>query len=254
MRTVLVILTFAPIAWTATDRDEGSESVGLARKLVEKAILAQGGKLRIQKGQVRYTVTRGRMFDPKNPKLTADFTEEKWIRPLFFKAIMDIVIDDEKARMIVVVDEMDVKRTINGATVAMSKEEVRNARGDQHLFHVLSLLPLLEEPGMKLTPTKEKSIDGRLVPGVKVECDGKRTVELYFDPDTHLVTAALFQVVEVGGQRREALQRYLKYKEIDGCRYPTKGVRYLDGSRTSEFDIVEIRILERIPPEILKQM
>jgi hypothetical protein len=104
------------------------------------------------------------------------------------------------------------------------------------------------ELSLKLLP--EEEIGGRRFDIVRVEANGQRISDLYFDKTTHLLAASKKILPDLTTQKSLAVEtNYSEYKVIDGLNIPMLIEATVDGKQHLKVKVLEIEFLESIPPE-----
>ncbi len=235
-RALFALLTAGLAATTLPARpDDATE----ARALVERAIKAHGGAEAVGKFKASVVGFKGTFHGmgeeiPMTGEVSTFGAEN-------LKADVEVEAGGQKFRVVNVVAGDKGWNKIAADTKEMGKDEVAEAREQQHAGWVASLAPLVGGgAGYALAPAGELLVNDKAALGVKVSAKGRRDVTLYFDKATGLL-ARFDATVKDEGSGREVAQETVTvgYTDVQGTRQSAKfrvtrdGKLYLEGEATS---------------------
>jgi zinc protease len=94
----------------------------------------------------------------------------------------------------------------------------------------------------------DEEIDGKKTTGVAVEGPfGK--LKLYFDPGTHLLTAARYESAGPQGATAQSEQHWSDYREVEGRKFAFSSVIYRDGAKFDETSAQDLKLNPGIKDE-----
>lgn len=236
MTRALFALLTAGLATTALPArpDDAQE----ARALVDRAIKAHGGAEAVGKFKASVVGFKGTfhgmgMEIPMTGEISTFGAEN-------LKADVEVEAGGQKVRVVNVVAGDKGWNKLGPDTKEMRKDEVAEAREQQHTGWVASLAPLVGGKGYALAPAGELLVNDKAALGVKVSAKGRRDVTLYFDKATGLL-ARFDATVKDEGSGREVTQETTTtdHKDVQGTKQMAKfrvtrdGKLYIEGEFTS---------------------
>ena len=243
-RTRLAGLSFA-LALLATTSARGDDAAD-ARALIDKAIKAHGGADNLAKfkgGAVTFSGTfHGMGMKAPMSGTISTFGADR------LKADIEVEAGGEKFRVVQVLAGDKGWMKLGPDTKDMSKDELAEARHEQHAGYLASLTPLVgAAKGYTLAPTGEMLVNDKAALGVKVSAKGRRDVTLYFDKTTGLL-ARFDQTVNDEGSGREVTQETYSsdYKDVQGTKQPYKFLVKRDSKLYLEGEASEITLTETL--------
>jgi hypothetical protein len=180
--------------------------------LIARAVKAQGGEENLYRAGAVQAKIKGALYDPgmkESPLQGAKFTGEVITQlPSQYKQAMEI--EAPGLRMLVI-------QVLNGSKSWTRENEVSQQDDKAHhadlehsayVDYVSSLVPLLKDKGYSLFSVGEAKIEGQPAAAVKVVCQGRPDVILYFDKVSGLL-------IESEDRRRDAAtNKMVKHEEI----------------------------------------
>jgi hypothetical protein len=226
------------------------------RAVIAKAVKAQGGAKALDKFQSVTIKLKGKSYaaSAEGIPFTAEFSvqgaEQMRIELEFSANGMDF-------KFVQVVNRDKGWRVIPGMdkTVALTKEQLKEQRGQMYAGWVASLQPLLREKGakaLKLSPVGEAQVGDRPAVGVRVEREGERPVNLFFDKKSGLLVKSEFTIKDEAAGDKEVMQEtlYKDYKTVGGARHPTRLIVNHDGKRHTEAEVTEFERHEQLDDSV----
>jgi hypothetical protein len=229
MRT-LRILAIAVLLGLAAGARVGADDRVQALTLLEQAIRAQGGEQELAKVRLMNRSARGVMilFGKEVPFLAETITA----LPDRFRVNLELSPDEQKIKMIVVVNGDRGWRASGGVALELAKEELDDLREETYVTWLATLVPL-KDKAFVLSPLPEISVDGRPAVGLKAARPGHGDVKLYFDKRSHLLVKIERRGRE-GGLPVDKEYLYREHKNFEGVQLATKYVEMTNGKKFTE--------------------
>jgi len=246
-RTRLAVLAFGlALAATATARGDDAAT---ARAILDKAIKAHGGAENVAKYKGAVVPFKG-TFHGMGMKIPMSGTITSF-GPDHVKADMEVEAGGQTFRVVNVLGGDKGWLKLGNDVKDMGKDELAEAREQQHAGWVASLVPLVTPKGFTLTPAGELLVNDRPALGVKVAAKGRRDVTLYFDKTTWLL-ARHDSTVTDEGSGREVTQEVIPtdYKAVQGTKQSWKFVIRRDGKLFMEGEATDITLTETLDPSL----
>lgn len=119
----------------------------------------------------------------------------------------------------------------------------------QHYARWLASLTPLRDPSCKLGYLGQSTVNGADVDGVRVDREGEKAVDLYFDQKTGLLlkTRTLVTTADSGDEPIEEVNLFKEYSKVDGILFPKQLIILHDGKRFAEANLYDIRLSETLP-------
>jgi hypothetical protein len=160
-----------------------------------------------------------------------------------------VTVDGKEYKFLQVVnrDKGWRKNPGNNKTEVLKKDRLEEQREQMYAGWVASLAPLRDKE-FKFAPVGEIQINGQAAIGVRVDREGHRPVNLFFDKKTGLLAKSEFTVKDEMAGDREVTQEilYSEYKTFDGTKHATRLTTNRDGKRYSEGELVELKLHESL--------
>jgi hypothetical protein len=218
-----------------------------ARRIIQQAIAAHGGKENLVKSAGAY-VTRGKgSMYPANSPFRA-FTFEYWHGDSSHTRLeLHIGWKDGYIPSVRVLNGADGWEQQGDSCRDLSGSELKAARQAAYEIKVSLLYPLLEEPAFTLAPLGESPVRGHDTIGVKVGYPGQPEVRLYFDKASGLLIKS--EALETVGDKTVLREEfYSNYQDVLGRKYPLEVLFLLDGKKYLEIETAEMQPLAGIDP------
>ncbi len=240
-RTRFAALTFAFVAFAPARADDAAE----ARALVDKAIKAHGGAESVGKFKASVVTFMGTfhgmgMEIPMTGEISTDGPDR-------LKVDLEVEAGGQKFKVVNVVAGNKGWMKLGADVKDMGKDELAEARENQHAVWVATLAPLVAAKGYALAPAGELLVNDKAALGVRVSAKGRRDVTLYFDKTTGLV-ARYDTVVKDEGTGREVTQETIPsdYMDVQGTKQAGTFVVNRDGKLYLEGDATDVRLSESL--------
>ncbi len=223
-----------------------------ARKVIEKAIQAQGGAEKIAKYKAATWKEKGNFYGLGNAlPYTGDYAIQF---PDKFRFALDFDANGQQFKFIMVVNKDKGWRKINDNVMEMDKEQLSNAKESMHAEGVLRAVALKKDKGYTFAPLGEVQVEKQPAVGVRVSSKGYRDVNLYFDKKSGLLVKVEFQVKdEMSGQEVKQESFLSDYKEANGLKYPAKVVIKRDGQRYVEAENQDYKFAEKLDDSLFEK-
>jgi hypothetical protein len=233
----------AATAWLVAGAAAEEAESAAARKIIDRAIEAAGGREALKRYEKPFQLERkGKSFVGGDVDFTLISTT--WL-PDKIRTDQESIRNGQKTSFGVRFN--GEKGLLLPAKREMVELGLRNLRDLLYSYRLATLLPL-DDPQFKLAALDEIMLDGRAAIGVKVSCEDRPEVRLYFDKDAMtLVKLAR----EFNGTLSE--QIYDDFAELDGLVYPKKVVQYSDGKKILDMETTEFKFLDKVDEAIFEQ-
>lgn len=237
MRTLLTAALAVALASAARGQDA-------ARETVEKAIEAHGGAATLDK----YPAGRSR----SKGKIVLANTEYPFTNVVVYqmpgkvRSTFEVVSDNVSRPVTYVANGDKLAAFAGGLAQDLPKPQIEELKTALYVQNLTRLTPLLKDKQYKLAPADGITIDGKPTVGVAVSADGQKDVKLYFDRETHLLTAVERTGFDALGRPADHTEVYSDYREANGLKYPARTVIKQNGKRYLESETVEFKPLERV--------
>jgi hypothetical protein len=242
MRRILCVTPLLLFAAVGPGRADDQAEV---RKVIDRAIKAQGGADKLAKFKAVTLKMKGKFYgmSADGVDYTGEFASQ----------------EPDKSRMEITVDVMGTEfkfvRVLNGnkgwtqmmgQTTALDKDAVTEAKEEIYAGRVNRLVGLLGKD-FKLEPVGEVKVGDRPAIGVKVSHKGHRDINLFFDKKTNLLLKAERPAKDpMSGQEFTQTTLYAGYKETDGIKTAHKVTVLRDGKKYVTGEATEIKAQEKL--------
>lgn len=213
------------------------------RAMVERALQAHGGAERLSRHKAGHLKTRGTLHQRGGIAFSSEtFTQS----PGRLKNVMIYTVMGQAQTLTQVLD--GDKGWVNDGkeTRPLDAKSVRELQETLHAERVAGLV-LLREKGYELSRIDDLNVAGKPAAGVRVRGAGHRDQDLYFDKATGLLVSTISRVPSAAGGEVTQQKVYGNFKDFDGARRPTRVIVFRDGSPYLEFEVTELRALEKLP-------
>lgn len=240
-RALLAAVLF--VSMTAVAAADESPGPLAPREIIERAIAVQGGE-----EQVARLINSAWRAKVKGQRGDLKISGEIAHQGLGKGRITTSMSKFGLLLQVVVVHNGDkVWRSINGITGEVTGKELEEMRdGGYRSRRVRFLLPLVREPGFTLTSLPDVQVSKSPAVGVRVQCEGHRDVDVYFDKATGLLAKIESRLIEPGKQPIVLEQVISNYREFDGVKLGTKLTKYENGKVHSLEEFTDLIFVDHI--------
>ena len=231
-----VVFALSMILGSAAVGDDRAE----ARKVIDKAIQAVGGQSNLAKYPAATWKGHVTDFSQGVPlKYTAEFAYQapaQYRMAAELQGVFALVISGNQGWL-----------ASGGITRPMGREELTEHHEELYAFGLARLL-LFKNPALRLSLTGDDKVGERPVVGVKVTCQGRRDVVLYFDKETGLLAklGRRVKAFEQGGKDVLHETYFADYKEVNGVKLACKITEKRGGQSYRETEIDDTKLLEKV--------
>ena len=222
-----------------------AEDASAARAIIQKAIKAEGGEARLTKYKAGICKSKVILYGMGAGDLScAQETAVQFPRQCRMALTSDIL----KKTTVVNGDQGWVRE--DDQTEELTGDELAYQQEALYASWVASLVPL-KDNAFTLVALGESKVGDRAAEGVKVTRKGHADVKLYFDKKTGrlLKTERSFKSPRSGEELIEEVL-FSKFQAIDGVLEPMKVTVLLNGNRSMEEEIFELRHLEKLDDKV----
>jgi len=228
-------LLFGPVLLCRADDDPAA--------IVDKAIKAHGLKDKEKaagyRGRSKGTVHVGGMDLEFAQDATADMNGK-------FKEVLDLEVAGQKVNITTVFNGKDGWIKANGMDVQVTEEIINEFKEQAHAMQLSQGL-LLKDKALKLSLIGEAKVNDKPAIGVKVEKDGKKPIDFYFDKATGLVAKTQRRVRDMQtGQEANEERIIIEYQNVGDRKIAKKVEIKRDGKPYVEVEVTEAKVLDKI--------
>ena len=223
---MLRFLTVLAVCLVVTAPTIADEADVRARKIVDRAIRAIGGKKALNKTRVMLMEEEGRYYMAPPDRTRFEI-----------KNAFMIIRDGDKGWMVA-----------QGVVTPLTEAQIKESKLESHCHYVASLVPLAKaNDKYKLTLAGEEEIEGKTCVGVNVDSKGQRQTQLYFSKKTGLLKRTSYVVApeELGGKEVVDSVLHLNYKEVDGVKVSMIQKITRDGKKFVEGEMKKIEFIDK---------
>ncbi|MBM4067363.1 MAG: hypothetical protein FJ271_00250 [Planctomycetes bacterium] len=233
-RLVIVCGCLGLFAMAGSAQDDQAE----LRKLVDRAIKAQGGAEVLGKFKATKVKFKGKFYGMgEGIEYTGDMAYDL---PDKFRFEIGMDIMGMKISIVQVSNGKKGWAKIINDVKELDKEQQAEVEQGLHVIRASHLIDL-KGKDFKLSPLGESKVEGKAVIGVRVSSKGRRDVNLFFGKDDALLRKIETVVKDsmAGGQEFSQETIYDNYKQVQGKFVPMKlairrdGKLFVDGETTS---------------------
>jgi len=223
-----------------------------AKAIVEKAIVAHGGKAALDKFKA-FTADMKGDISIMGMELAIE-GEMAFELPDKHMMSINMAVQGQKIHVITIANGTKQKSTMNGAVIPIQKAEKQEAKQMLMVQEASQLTPLIDSK--KYTIKAEKDEDVKEVPTdvVLVTAEGMSDLKLYFDKKTHLLVKSSRKSMSpgAGGEGAEVLEESFMtaYKKVEGTMVATKLQVKHDGKKFMTLTLSEIKLMEKADAKI----
>jgi hypothetical protein len=207
------------------------------KALLEKAIKARGGAEALTKYPALTAKYKGRFHQAGR---AIEYTEIMMTQPGCYRAELTLTVGQRELTFVDVLNGDKGWTLRQGKTQEMSKEQVGRLR---RLLSTGKLQRLVDLRGKEyqLSHLGEIKVDDRPAVGIRVEREGERPVNLYFDKESWLLVKAEFRAQGPMGETQEVLVEVYPrdYKKVGDILVAHKTDTHRDGKLYEEKELVE---------------
>lgn len=244
--------TFGLLAFTLLACHAAADNVKVDEKeIIEKAIKAHGGADNLAKFKAVKMKGKGTIDLLGNE---VEFTAD----------IQNLLPDKTHAeiRFDVGGQQLTVTQIFNGkkgwiATNDVSKEaeedELKSLRNDAHANYLESILPLRDDKSLTVKSIGREKVNDKLAFGLKVTAKDRGEVKLYFDKDSGLLVKQQRKTKGPEEGEVEAESYYSAYKAFSGVQQAMKQLVHHDGKKYLEFEVTDVKMLEKLDDSTFEQ-
>lgn len=248
------LLLLVSLAWPGSELL--AQPTGKAKELLNAAIQAHGGVVALTKLSTASWKGRGLLYrDGKEDKPLPFYGEWSAMLPANYR--YTYAFKGIGGRLPVTTGLMGNKawRTLRPDRGAddLDEQQVKTEKDDAHAWHVSHLVPLLnKEYQLMVLPITQR--DNQHIKGLKVDRKGYRTIYLFFEKQTNLLTYMDRKVTDPE-KKTEVLQEtsYLNFKQLGGATLP-QTIAIRQGKKlVMELDIDTVSPVASLPPSLFEK-
>jgi hypothetical protein len=233
---IIAVGLFAGAAGAGPTQDE-------ARKILAKAIEAQGGEEALNKYQAGTIKTKGHIEVLGG----FDFTQEiNFQLPNKVREELSFEINGQAIRTVVAYDGKKGAIEVNGKKIPDNDKITESLRDGVQLLEVGKLVPL-KGKAYELMTVGEAQVNGKPAVGIRASKKGQRDVTLYFDKETHLLAKLEQRTVDAqSGQEVDQERIFTEYQKVNGVPMPKRVIVNRDGKKFLEAEVTDFQQFEKL--------
>jgi hypothetical protein len=215
-----------------------------AKKVVDAAIKAHGGKDKLAKLKDKSVSQKGKMkiFDP----IEAEGNFETTASEGKFRRQFDFTFMNTDIKNTVVFDGKTMWVKTNDNLMTFDKKEDIDALKEAMHAEKAAGLALLGDKNVELSLIGDDKVGDTPVVGIRVSEKGHKDVSMFFDKKTHLLKKIIGRTLDFQSHMEVEQERIVEdYKEVDGLMRPTKVTVNKDGKKQIEIEISEMKYIDK---------
>jgi hypothetical protein len=212
--------------------------------IVDKAIKAHGlegkeNKTAAVRGRNKGTVHVGGMDLEFTQEATAAMKGK-------FKEVLDLEVMGQKVSIATVFNGKEGWVKVNGMDIPVNEDILNEFKEQAHAMQLGQGL-MLKDKSLKLSLIGEAKVNDKPAIGIKVEKEGKKPIDFYFDKATGLVAKTQRRVRDMqSGQEANEERIILEYQDVDGRKIAKKVEVKRDGKPYVEVEVKDVKLLDQI--------
>jgi hypothetical protein len=251
MSHVVPFLLMAPLAMAPTAAaDETQEAE--ARRVVDKALRAMGGKEKLVAVKAATFKAKGKLYwFGAGTDFTGEFAMQGTTKG---RSVFHFELMGKKQTIVAVLNGKAGWVKTNDTVVEVDAKTLATQMGDHgYIAEMAMLLPLARgDKGIMLLPLGESKKGNHPVIGVEVSRKGYTTVRLFFDKETAL-PLKLELKASVGGKKETHDILLADYKEIGGLKVAMRLTARRNGKVFYEYEISDFKMVDRLDDKLLEK-
>jgi hypothetical protein len=223
-----------------------------ARRVVEKALKAMGGKEKLADAKAATFKTKGKFhWFGADTDFTGEFAMEGTTKG---RSVFHFELMGKKQTIIAVVNGKQGWVKTNDMVVEVDSKTLTTQMGDHgYITEMAMLLPLARgDKGIMLSPLEESKEGDRTVIGVEFSRKGYTTVRLFFDKETALPRKLEWKASVEGKEESHDIV-LSDYKEIGGLKVAMKLMARRKAKVFYEYEISDFKTIDRLDDKLLEK-
>jgi hypothetical protein len=248
--SVLLIgcLTLDFVTLIALPGDEDKMSVD---QILQKAVLAHGGKESLRKAMIAHIVSKGTNY--LGPDRTAiPVTIESWRTRSKGKFVLTWELPQGKAVLSGHFDGHQGWAALNGKQMKADEQELQNMKQGSYEKHVKTLVPLLEDKSLSVTSSEHRVIDKKPAVALKIVSKEFPHMVLYFDKQSYLLIGSQSKWKNAAEGQHVVEMVYGKYEDVKGVKVPRHIREWHNGMLFSDMQVETYEFPSKIEDSLFK--
>jgi zinc protease len=150
---------------------------------------------------------------------------------------------------ILVIDGEKGWRKRRDETTELDADSLANEKRSAYLQLIPVTLMPLKDKGFKLEAAGAEKVDGKPAVVLKVTAPDGKNFTLFFDKESGLPVKEVATMTSPAGQEFSVESTFLDYKDMGGIKKATRIEVKSNGEPSSEMEITEFKILDKVDPE-----
>jgi hypothetical protein len=223
-----------------------------ANEILDKAIKVLGGEEKLGKAEAMTWKAKGKItIEGNENQFTAGATIQGLDR---LHSEFEMEINGNQFKAISVLNGDKGWRKLGDQLMEMDKDAVANEKRTAYLMATAALVAPLKGKSFKVEAAGEEKIAGKPAHGVKATGPDGKDFTLYFDKESGLPVRMVAKVIGWMGDEYTQEITYSDYKDFDGIKRPTKVSVKRDGDPLLEEEVVEFKVLDKVPAETFAEL
>jgi hypothetical protein len=215
------------------------------REVILRAIEAHGGMKRLSQARADRVRLQGTLYVGKEG---VPFTAQTTVQlPGQYKNEMKMTVAGRTHTIVQVLDGGTARVWHNGVLRNLPAQAAAEIQATLRLHRAIRLVPLLHDSSFRLRLLEPTTLQGRTILGVEVK-EGTRSLNLYFDQQTGLLTKSEHRLASAGDQMVLQEHYYGDFKDLGGYLRPTRVVAFRNGRKLLEAQLIDVKYFTRIDP------
>lgn len=217
------------------------------KAILDKAINALGGEAKLRAAEAMVWKAKGKSISDGDENA---FTNETTVQGLDrLRTEFEDEMDGNRVKGVTVINGDKAWRKYGDDVMELDGVPLANHRRNLYLLVIpITLVPLKGNVFLVRWAGEEKVADKPAV-GLEVTGPDGKDFTLYLDKESGLPVKTVARVRGAQGREFTQAATFGDYKDFDGVKRATKIVRWRDGEKVLEQEIIEFKVLNNVPVE-----
>jgi hypothetical protein len=216
-------------------------------QILDKAMKALGGQEKLSKVEAFTWKSKGKVTIEGNDN---EFHAQATVKGLdHFQYVFEGEFNGNPFKAISVLSGERGWRKLGDQVLEMEPDAVKNEKRTVYLMVVSSLIVPLRSKEFKVQAGADESVGGKPSRVLKVTGPDGKDFTLSFDKDSGLPVRQVAKVAGWMGEEYVQDVTYSDYKDFGGIKKPTKITLKRDGETFVSQELVEFKVLDKVPAE-----
>lgn len=216
------------------------------KAILDKGIKALGGEEKLAKAAIHTSKSKGTVtFNGADHAIKAQATIQDLDHA---RTEFEGDFDGNTVKGVTVLNGKKAWRNF-GEPMELDDDAIANEKRSIYLAVIPATLVPLKGKDFKIESAGEEKVGDKPAVGIKVTAPDGKDFKLFFDKESGLPVRLEARVVGFDGNEFTQLTTYANYKDFDGLKKATKIESKRDGEKFIEQEIIEYKVLDKVPPE-----